>query len=293
VNGNEQADKLADEGRRKPEGSDLIDMHIPTPYVLAGAKLSSMTQSKAYKIIKHRKILTSKYQEALDRYTTNRNITYAQDAALDSKGDSPSAKQIRKSVKHKDLSRSIWYFLWMLIHDAYKVGKHWLKVSGSEWKGICTSGVTETMNHILTECQENGQKQVWDLALELWILKTKQLLRPLIGEIMVRALIKRGTKPGATDKATSRLYRILVSESAHLIWRLRNERRLQGKEPASEREITLRWRKTMNLRLELDCQMTNARWAWKAISKSLVLKTWQGVQVQPNSKTISNLSLCP
>jgi ribonuclease HI len=33
----------------------------------------------------------------------------------------------------------------------------------------------------------------------------------------------------------------------------------------------------MNLRLELDCQMTNARWARKAIPKPLVLKTWQGV----------------
>ncbi|KAJ7937533.1 hypothetical protein B0H13DRAFT_1588477, partial [Mycena leptocephala] len=81
---------------------------------------------------------------------------------------------------------------------------------------------------------------------------------------------------GATDKATSRLYRIVVSESAQLIWRLRNERRIQGKDPASEQEIHMRWKKAINLRLELDCQMTDSCWARRTITKSIILKTWKG-----------------
>ncbi|KAK7016573.1 hypothetical protein R3P38DRAFT_2377907, partial [Favolaschia claudopus] len=112
----------------------------------------------------------------------------------------------------------------------------------------------------------------------LWLKKTKNPLRPLIGEIMACALIKQGSKPGTTDKGTSRLYRILVSESAHLIWRLRNERRIQGKDPASEREITMRWMKAINLRLELDREMADRqKWGRKAAPKSLTLKTWRGV----------------
>ncbi|KAJ7934405.1 hypothetical protein B0H13DRAFT_1855297 [Mycena leptocephala] len=95
---------------------------------------------------------------------------------------------------------------------------------------------------------------------------------------MACGVIKRGTKPGSTDKGTSRLYRIIVSESAHLNWRLRNERRIQGRDAASEREITQRWTRAINIRLALDCQMTNrTRFGRKAIAKSLVLKTWSNV----------------
>ncbi|KAJ7467220.1 hypothetical protein B0H11DRAFT_1732888, partial [Mycena galericulata] len=91
---------------------------------------------------------------------------------------------------------------------------------------------------------------------ELWMKRTGNQLCPLMGEIMACGSIKRGSKPGATDKGTSRLYRIIVSESAHLIWHVRNERRIQGKDPASVREIQLRWTRMMNMRLDLDCQMT-------------------------------------
>ena len=56
IEGNEGADKLAAEGCQKPEGSDLIDMHIPADYLLPGAKLANITQSTAYKIIRQNKI---------------------------------------------------------------------------------------------------------------------------------------------------------------------------------------------------------------------------------------------
>ncbi|KAJ6564352.1 hypothetical protein B0H19DRAFT_1285751 [Mycena capillaripes] len=181
----------------------------------------------------------------------------------------PSIKQIWKGTRHKDISRSIRFFLWMLIHDGYKVGRHWSKISGSEHFGICNKcNVEESMNHILTECEENGQQQIWNLASHLWLQKTKQPLKPLIGEIMACGVTKKGTKPGTTDKATSRLYRILVSESAHLIWRLRNERRLQGKDTASEREIYQRWKNALNIRLALDCHMTDKKRYKKSNTKA-------------------------
>lgn len=167
----------------------------------------------------------------------------------------------------------------MLIHNGYRVGDHWTKIPGHEEKAEChRCRVVESMNHILTECEENGQKQIWDLASGLWMKKTGQPLRPLIGEIMACGTIKRGTRPGVTDKATSKLYRILVTESAHLIWRIRNERRIQGRDPASEREIQLRWTKQINIRLALDREMTDkTRYGKKAVPKSLVLKTWSKV----------------
>ncbi|KAJ7661175.1 hypothetical protein B0H17DRAFT_953751 [Mycena rosella] len=82
---------------------------------------------------------------------------------------------------------------------------------------------------------------------------------------MACTAIKRG------DVGTTRLFRILVSESAFLIWRLRCERVIQEKDLASAREIHNRWLKTINNRLGLD------GYGKKAIKKSLVLKTWQRV----------------
>lgn len=52
-------------------------------------------------------------------------------------------------------------------------------------------GVMETIDHLLSECEAPGQSQIWALAESLWR--------------------KKGN--------VARLYRILVSESAHLIWR--------------------------------------------------------------------------
>ncbi|KAK6972175.1 hypothetical protein R3P38DRAFT_2812565 [Favolaschia claudopus] len=131
------------------------------------------------------------------------------------------------------------------------------------------------MEHILTKCDAPGQQleAVWNLASELWKLKTgADLPPPTLGQIMACAAIKR------KDAGTTRLFRILVSESAHLIWRLRNEHVINAKDPASNREITNRWCKTINNRLGMDCAMTNAvKYGSKAIDKRLVLSTWKNV----------------
>ncbi|KAJ6594763.1 hypothetical protein B0H19DRAFT_919145 [Mycena capillaripes] len=87
------------------------------------------------------------------------------------------------------------------------------------------------------------------------------------------------TKKG--DAGTTHLYRILMSESAHLIWRLRCERVIREQDFASNREIHNRWLKSINNRLGMDCALINgAKWGKKVIKKLLVLVTW--------SKTLKN-----
>ncbi|KAJ7448876.1 hypothetical protein B0H11DRAFT_1743987 [Mycena galericulata] len=106
---------------------------------------------------------TDTYRNAFDRRDTIRNMAYAKSAAADANGNTPPASKVWSSVKHKDIPRNIRFFLWMLIHDAYKVGYHWEKIPGSEHRGECNScGVTESMEHILPQCREPGQTQVWD-----------------------------------------------------------------------------------------------------------------------------------
>lgn len=122
------------------------------------------------------------------------------------------------------------YFLWMLLHDGYKVRNHWDKTDGLEHQGICPVCETgETMKHILTECDAPRQALVWNLVSNLWRKKTGEDLRPTTGEIMACGAIQR------SSKGETRFYRILVSEAAHLIWCLRNERVIRVKDGTSER----------------------------------------------------------
>ncbi|KAF8176886.1 hypothetical protein K438DRAFT_1607107 [Mycena galopus ATCC 62051] len=140
------------------------------------------------------------------------------------------------------------------------------------------------MDHILTKCEATGQREIWELASELWRLKTgADLPPPTIGQIMGCAAIKRG------DAGTTRLFRIVISESAHLAWRIRNERVIQGKPEASLPEVQNRWRhaigevkvrlrRRFRHRFMVDCAATNEiKYGKRAIKKKTVLKTWKGV----------------
>ncbi|KAJ7153557.1 hypothetical protein C8R43DRAFT_1187464 [Mycena crocata] len=264
--GNEAADELAGKGSARAT-PDEIDMKPNAAFLLPGAKLQAMTQSAAYKIIRKIKMSKRAYREKLARKATKRNMVYAREAAEDRNGEIPTPQQIWKSTKHKDLSKSIRYFLWMLIHGGYKVGPHWEKIPGHEEKAPC--GVPESMGHILTRCVMPGQEEICKLASQLWKMKTgKMLPKPTLGQIMACAATNKG------DAGTTRLFRILISESAHLIWRIRNERVLQ-EQHATVREVNNRWLKSINNRLSADCAMTNeAKWGKRAIKKTLVQKTW-------------------
>ncbi|KAJ7581353.1 ribonuclease H-like protein [Mycena floridula] len=285
VPGNEEADRAADAGRQK-EQPDLIDMHIDDDLLVTGAKLQCMTQSIAYKLIRKLKLEDPDYQEALDRKATNRMVSLAQSTAEAILGTKPSRKQLWRSVRNKDTPRSIRFFLWMLLHDGYKVGHHWDKIPTMADRGICSScGTAETLDHILTKCDVPGQRQIWDLVSEMWMLKSGEELRPPLGEIMICGLKQNnGANRRKVNRGTERLRRILISESAHLIWRIRNERAINGKDPLPRKAIRARWVITMNNRIKLDCLLTNkTRYGTKAIQKSLVLSTWNKVIANENA----------
>ncbi|PCH33462.1 hypothetical protein WOLCODRAFT_62648, partial [Wolfiporia cocos MD-104 SS10] len=76
------------------------------------------------------------------------------------------------------------------------------------------------------------------------------------------------------------LYRIVVSESAHLIWTLQCAHRIEHLDDPvhypSHAEISHRWLRAMNTRLHLDQELTRLKFSRRALSRSLVLDTWTG-----------------
>ena len=88
-------------------------------------------------------------------------------------------------------------------------------------------------------------------------------------------------KNGKPDTGLNRLFKIIVSESTHLIWKLRCERRIAREDDPqklhSEHEIHDRWVKVMNTRLTLDSLSTNRKkFGKKSTEAKLVLQTWEG-----------------
>jgi ribonuclease HI len=110
VAGNEAADTLAGEGSLKPD-EDVINASAQMALILPGAKLKTMTQSKAYKIIRKLKMEKPATRDLLRRPATKANMALAQAAATGTNGGPPPARRVWRSTFDKDISRSIRYFL--------------------------------------------------------------------------------------------------------------------------------------------------------------------------------------
>ncbi|KAK0478879.1 hypothetical protein IW261DRAFT_1551551 [Armillaria novae-zelandiae] len=162
----------------------------------------------------------------------------------------------------------------MTLHDGYVVGRHWKHINGCEDRIECRwCGTEESMDHILTQCDAPGQKE-----------KTKTDLVITKGLIMSCGIQPPSVRGNRTKKGTERFHRILISESAHLIWKMRNDRVINNKDNYTMREIEQRWLHAMNCRMRLDCLLSDQqKFARKAIKKFLVLTTWQGALLNESS----------
>ena len=278
---NEGADKLAGQGAQKGTPNTL-DLMIPATLTVTGAKLGVINQKMAYRAIREREMQS--YQK---RTRTESNIVAAIDNIESFFGEIPTEQAIWNGIRRKDIRREVRYFLWMTAHDTYMVGSNWRRAGYSpelHERGECkVCGQTESMNHILSECDAPGQKEVWSLARSLWKQRNRKWPRPFLGAVLSCAIAPFKTSKGKPKTGDARLYTILVTESAHLIWKIRNERVIQednqpARPPATRREIRARWESTINARLSEDCALTDAgKYGGKALAKSTVERTWSKV----------------
>ncbi|KAJ3720683.1 hypothetical protein C8R42DRAFT_582956, partial [Lentinula raphanica] len=94
--------------------------------------------------------------------------------------------------------------------------------------------------HILLEYTCPGQQTVWTLAKELLAHQKSSWIHPSLGSILACGAVTIRDENGKCMPGESRLLRIPVSESVHLIWKLRNERVINDTEPVSTERITKR-----------------------------------------------------
>ncbi|KIJ26067.1 hypothetical protein M422DRAFT_192682 [Sphaerobolus stellatus SS14] len=149
------------------------------------------------------------------------------------------------------------------------------------------------MEHMFLECQSSGQKVIWQLAKTLWSQTGLPWPDINLGTILGCGLANFKTKKGKPDKAKRRLFKIIVSESAYQIWKIRCEWRIQRQcNPdlkISDHEIRNRWRKLMSSQIHMDilCSDTT-QYKKKAFVPSAVQRTWGDLL-----KTENIRGLCP
>ena len=272
--GNEEADKLAGEGALKPPQMEPDALKHPQNQLARGAKLCKLEQRDFYKVLRDRKRIPT-------RKRTERNVGIVQACAQATFDTNPTTERVWLATRHKDLTRKTRDFLWKSTQNAYKIGEYWLPIEGYEQRGTCPiCNEQEDMEHILTTCKARARETLWSLADNLWKRRSGSPLPHRLGDILGCGLAEFSTG-GKPDKGKNRFYRILVSETAYLIWKLRNERRIRDEDApereASEIEIRNRWSYAMNKRLTVDRALTNdAKFGNRALSEKLVKQTWTG-----------------
>ncbi|KAH9835736.1 uncharacterized protein C8Q71DRAFT_709054 [Rhodofomes roseus] len=265
-----EATKAQNEGRSPTQ----VDTSLEATFNMSGARLNALTQRVAYRSIRTRKNIE-------DRRATLRNITRATEHIAGHTKIRPKAEEIWKSLRHKDIRRTISDFLWKTAHNAHKCGEFWEAIPNYEDRGTCKHcDTTDSMEHILTDCVAPGQETVWRLASDLWRKKKLQWTKPRIDEILTVGMRRWKNPSGkkARRPCAERLWRILISESAFLIWKLRCERVIGHADEEgwchTEAAIKARWVRVVNERLHLDMAMTHRRYGRKALNRNQVLGTW-------------------
>lgn len=273
--GNEKADGQAGRGANDPTPTAL-DLNIDPDFNLTGARIASLTQALAYAGIREKKV-------PQPRPKTTAMITKIQ-AAMQSEGyNTPTEPAIWRAIRHKDITRKISDFMWLTLHDAHRVGSFWLKIPNHEDRAVCPlCEELEDMEHILLKCKAKCVRTIWEEAEILWTKTGKKWPTLNMGTVTTPALIDfKETGRKTSDAGANRLYRIIISETAHLLWRLRCERRIarEDKEEKqhSEEEARNMWRALIKQRIELDKGMTNKSLSKKALKESVVYDTWSRI----------------
>jgi ribonuclease HI len=252
-----------------------IDLSVPNGMALPGMSLADNRQRSFYRGIREEKT-----KGVPTRPATRKKLDLVQKAMVESFEKHVSDDEIWTAARGKDILPRSAQFLWRSLHNAHKIGHYWTHIPECEERAVCkVCGTEESLEHILTECESPGREIVWKEVENIWAKKNEKWPPLSLGGILGSGLAEFRTEDGKKDEGAERLYRILMSEAAYLIWRLRNERVIdRDGEPASEQEIINRWNYHINYRLQVDITLANRRPDGKkpALAPKKILDTWSG-----------------
>ncbi|KAI0334086.1 RnaseH-domain-containing protein [Cubamyces sp. BRFM 1775] len=274
--GNEEADLLAKKGADAPRPFLPIALPAPDRFLKKGAELKALTQKLAYQAINMRRT-----KESVQRETPLLH------EALEYLGHVAARKhnvdEFWTAIRKDPISKKARDFLWKTVLNAHKAGSYWKHIPGYEDRATCAvCGTLDSLTHILTECTAPGAKELWSLArnmlspLGLNLPDAPQMASYISAPLI--AVVRQNEKE---NTAKSRLARLVLTETMHLVWKTRCERVISWQTTPGRvhtvPELKRRWINVLNKRLWED-QVRAMRAASKRKSKLMkrVQATWCG-----------------
>ncbi|KAF9464942.1 hypothetical protein BDZ94DRAFT_1160912 [Collybia nuda] len=269
---------LAQEGLQKQQNPENHPQPIPE-LDISGICLAGATQALLYKGIQEQR-------KTAPRRKTLCLLDRSRYAAKQLSGKTMTDAELWKSIRQRShLPKGIRNFLWKNLHDAFKIGEYWRNIPTLEHQGYCNLRPNclgeETMEHILLECQVSSATNLWKIAKTLWLKKDPKWPEIIYGIILACNTADFQAR-GKTQPGKNRLFAIIISETAYLIWKIRCERVFQGDKPLeaihSKKALENRWLQCINTCLKLDqLQANHSKYGKKAMKESLVMDTWSGI----------------
>ncbi|KAF8221367.1 hypothetical protein L208DRAFT_1179871, partial [Tricholoma matsutake] len=205
-------------------------------------------------------------------------------AIHDLTGGTPTPDKIWSAIHKCDLSKQIRNYLWKNLHNAYRIGNFWSRIPNMEHHDRCIlCGESKSMEHITIECpNSNAINIIWNLAESLWLRHKESCPAVQFGTVLGCVLADFKSEKGKKLHGKNHLFEILVTESAHLIWKLRCEKVIKFEGDLdkfhSPDEIHNRWVVQINHQLHLDILSANRRLQGKSpLTQRMVLQTWSVV----------------
>ncbi|KAE9401682.1 hypothetical protein BT96DRAFT_817590 [Gymnopus androsaceus JB14] len=234
-------------------------------------------QSLAYKTIKGQ-------NKAKPRPATEHTIGKVQHDLHVESHVTPMAEHLWKSIRDPELPQRIRDFLWKSMHDAHRVGRFWKHIPECEERMMCAHcNEVESLEHILLECDRPWRRLIWEMAKSLWP-KTPDhgsWKEPNLGIILGTNLLEFKDAKGKSAPGIKRLYKILITESAHLIWKLHCEAVIDHEnEDVPDKETYNRLCQVLSQRLARDQSLTYKP-RWKTSAKPRVLQMWNPIIKDP------------
>ncbi|KAL7277489.1 hypothetical protein ACG7TL_008410 [Trametes sanguinea] len=280
--GNEAADALAAKGANK-EIHDDLPLNVSRSLMISGAKLSSMTQKLAYRAIR-----TSKERLAKARPSTQTHLDEVRTDLAAQCDTSPTNENIWRALRKKNITREIRQFLWRVYHDSFMLGRHWLRATmPPELReraecGIC--GGTESIQHILLECQATERTMGWELLRVLWERSGEQPIHPTWGTTVGAPSIVLKDEAGARRSSVEARWMILATETAYFVWKMRCERVIQNQGVEfSAQEVATRWLAAVEGRMKMDLCAAREYLGKRAPKRDAVEAVWKPL-LDGNSK---------
>lgn len=234
IDGNEEADRLASEGAMGDNRAEmeLVQLRylkrgasmepVQLRYLKRGASMEELMQSIAYWGIRE-------WSRTEQRKVTRLTVERVQATLEHETGRAPTEGMLWKAIRQMTCSRKMRDFFSEMMHDTICVGRYWEYIPGYENGATCVvCGVVELMEHILTECDAPGQGEVWEEVRKVLSRRGMEPVPVMFGTVLGCMSLDMEAVVEKPMKETNRLIGIVMSEVAHLIWRIWCERVIQN-----------------------------------------------------------------